>query len=93
MNELSRIEQAVAARRTGQKLTQLTAKTCTEQATIRAISNVSEFAISEVQYLKLVQQHAEQSNVDATEAIAAIVNMTVASIARRVAQFGNEVGR
>ncbi|MGH7158184.1 MAG: hypothetical protein ACREGD_03905 [Candidatus Saccharimonadales bacterium] len=72
-------------------MTRLTADTRMEQAKIRAVSAVGEYAISEVQYLKQLQHHAEHSNVDAADAVAAIVNLTVASIARRVSRFGNEV--
>jgi len=63
-----------------------------EQTTVRASSAVGEFAVSEVEYLKRVQSNAEHANPDAADAVATIINTTVASIARRVAQFGNEVG-
>ena len=62
-----------------------------EQAAIRAISAVGEYAVSEVEYLKRIQHQAEMRNPDTAEAVAAIVNITVASIARRVSRFGNEI--
>jgi len=88
---MRRVDRAVVSRQTAKDLTRLTATTRMEQTKIRAISAVSEHAIAEVVYLKTVQAHAEHSNVDAADAIAAIVNLTVASIARRVARFGHEV--
>jgi hypothetical protein len=62
-----------------------------EQGTIKAISAVSEYAISEVEYLKRVQNQVEQANPDAADAVAAIVNITVVGIARRVGRFTSEV--
>jgi cell division septum initiation protein DivIVA len=103
MSELMRrVDRAVVNRRTAQELTRLTtetrmeqarlrANTRAEQAAIQAVSMVGEFAVSEVEYLKSVQRRAESTNVDAADAVAAIVNLTVASIARRVARFGQEV--
>ncbi|WP_162907081.1 hypothetical protein [Allorhizocola rhizosphaerae] len=88
---MRRVDRVVLNRQTARELARLTTETRMEQATIRAISAVSEYAISEVQYLKQVQHNAEHSNVDAADAVAAIVNLTVASIARRVSRFGNEV--
>jgi hypothetical protein len=58
---------------------------------IRAKSAVGEFAVSEVAYLKTIQRNYENANPDAGEAIATIINITVASIARSVAQFGSEI--
>lgn len=89
---MRRVDRAVVNRRTAQELTRLTTDTRMEQAKIRAVSMVGEHAIAEVQYLKAVQRHAEHTNVDAADAIAAIVDLTVANIARRVARFGSEVG-
>lgn len=62
-----------------------------EQGTLRAISAVSEYAISEVDYLKRLQHQVETSNPDSADAVAAIVNITVVGIARRVGRFVSEV--
>lgn len=63
-----------------------------ERGTLRAISAVGEYAVSEVEYLKRLQHLVEMSNPDAADAIAAIVNIAIAGIARRVGQFTSEVG-
>lgn len=63
-----------------------------EQGVIRAKAVVGEFAVNEVTYLKAVQKEFETRNPDAAEAVALIINTTVASIARDVAQFGSELG-
>ncbi|MET8364112.1 hypothetical protein ABZU53_11140 [Micromonospora sp. NPDC005194] len=73
-------------------LRQVTSETRLEQATMRAISAVSEYAISEVEYLKRLQNQVEHSNPDAADAVAAIVNMTVVGLARRVGRFTSEIG-
>lgn len=78
-------------RRTYRAVARVAADTRVEQAVIRAKSTVGEFAVSEVAYLKKVQRDHENTNPDAGEAIAAIINMTVASIARSVAQFGSGI--
>jgi len=62
-----------------------------EQAIIRAKARIGEFAINEVAYLKAVQRELEHANTDAGDAIALIVNTTISSIARSVAQFGSEL--
>jgi hypothetical protein len=69
----------------------LTRESRLEQATIRAVSAVTEYAVSEVMYLKKLQGLAEQGNLDSAEAIAVIVNTGINGIARRVAHFSNEV--
>lgn len=99
---IGRVDRAVVSRRTAQELTRLhtdtqleqvrlRVNTRIEQAAIQAVSIVGEFAVGEVEYLKSLQRRAEHANVDAADAVAAIVNVTVASIARRVARYGNQV--
>lgn len=80
-------------RRTYHTIVRVAAATQIEQAVIRAKSAVGEFAVSEVAYLKAVQRQYENTNPDAAEAIALIVNLTVQGIARSVGQFGSELGR
>jgi NADH:ubiquinone oxidoreductase subunit E len=86
-----RTSQATVDRRTYRAIAHVASDTRVEQAVIRAKSTVGEFAVSEVAYLKKVQRDHEHANPDAGEAIAAIINMTVASIARSVAQFGSGI--
>lgn len=62
-----------------------------EQAIIRAKACTGEFAVNEVTYLKAVQREIETRNPDASDAVALIVNTTIQSIARSVAQFCNEL--
>jgi hypothetical protein len=62
-----------------------------EQATLRAKARVGEFAVNEVTYLKAVQREIETRNPDAADAVALIINTTVQSMARSVAQFCNEL--
>lgn len=81
------------SRQTYRAVARVAAETQVEQAVVRAKSAVGEFAVSEVAYLKTLQKEHEHANPDAAEAIAAIVNITVASIARSVAQFGTGLGR
>jgi hypothetical protein len=78
-------------RRTYRSIARIAGDTRVEQAVIRAKSTVGEFAVSEVAYLKTIQRNYENANPDAGEAIATIINITVASIARSVAQFGSEI--
>ncbi len=60
-------------------------------AIVRAKAVVGEFAVNEVVYLKSVQREIEQRNPDAADAVALIINTTISSIARDVAQFGSEL--
>lgn len=62
-----------------------------EQTVIRAKSCVGEFAVNEVVYLKSIQRELEHRNPDAADAVALIINTTISSIARDVAQFGSEL--
>ncbi|MEY9838585.1 hypothetical protein [Streptacidiphilus sp. EB103A] len=73
------------------EITRVVGVTRIEQSKVHAKSAVGEFAISEVSYLKAIQRQAESVNPDAAEAIALIVNVTVAGIARSVAQFSAEL--
>ena len=62
-----------------------------EQCTIRAVSAVGEYGASEAAYLKKLQRQLEGSDPDAADAVAAIINVAVAGIARRVGRFASEV--
>lgn len=73
------------------EIARVISETRVEQAKVNAKSAVGEFAISEISYLKSVQRQAEQSNPDAADAIALVVNTTIAGIARSVAQFSAEI--
>jgi hypothetical protein len=68
-------------------MTHVVAATRIEQTKLHAVSAVGEVALSEVNYLKAIQRQAENANPDAAEAIALIVNVTIAGIARSVQQF------
>jgi len=70
---------------------QAAARTQVEQAGIRAVSAVAEFAMSEVTYLKRMQGELEKTCPDATEALALIANTAAMSIARSVHRFGSEM--
>lgn len=63
-----------------------------EQAGARAISAVSEFAMSEVAYLKRTQMELEKACPDASEALALIANSAAMAIAHSVNRFGQEIG-
>ncbi|MFC1421534.1 hypothetical protein [Streptacidiphilus cavernicola] len=69
------------------EMTHTVAATGVAQAKVHAKPAVGEFALSEVSYLKAIQRQAENANPDAAEAIALIVNVTIAGIARSVQQF------
>jgi hypothetical protein len=61
------------------------------QAKIHAKATIGEVALSEVSYLKTIQRQAENANPDAAEAIALIVNVTIAGIARSVQLFSADL--
>lgn len=69
------------------EMTHVVAATRVTQTKLHAVSAVGEVALSEVNYLKTIQRQAENANPDAAEAIALIVNVTIAGIARSVQQF------
>jgi hypothetical protein len=82
---------APVRRETRQALSRLGGAVQVQQAIIRAKSCVGEFATNEVVYLKSMQREIEQRNPDAADAVALIINTTITSIARDVAQFGSEL--
>lgn len=63
-----------------------------EQASIRAISAVTEYALSEVAYLKRTQMELEKACPEVAEALALIANSAAVAIARSVNRFGQEIG-
>lgn len=78
-------------RQTRQALVRIGSSVQVTEAIIRAKAVVGEFAVNEVVYLKSMQREIEQRNPDAADAIALIINTTISSIARDVAQFGSEL--
>lgn len=54
---------------------------------LKAKSQLGEYAVSEVVYLKAVESIAS-TNPDTALAVSAIINMTVAGITRTVGEFG-----
>lgn len=82
---------AAVARETQAAINVLAARSQIEQAGIRAVSTVAEFAMNEVTYLKRMQTELERSCPDASEALAVIANTAAMSIARSVHRFGSEI--
>lgn len=80
------------SRRARSALIAVAEETQIEQAGSRAISAVSEYAMSEVAYLKRMQGELEKAVPDASEALAMIANTAALSIARSVHRFGQEIG-
>ena len=79
-------------REAGRAIARAAAQAQVEQARVRAISAVAEYALSEVAYLKRVQGELEKVMPDASEALALIANTATMAIAANVHRFGNEVG-
>lgn len=69
-------------------LNEVAARQLVTEAIIKAKSQVGECAAVEAVYLKAIQKIAETSNPDTAEAVAAIINMTVAAIIRTNGEFG-----
>ena len=62
-----------------------------EQAVLRAVSSVTEAAMSEAAYLMRVRGQLEAAAPDAKEALDLIANTTNMNLARIVHRFGSEV--
>ena len=75
-------------RATNNALNEVAARQMVVEAIIKAKSQVGEYAAAEAVYLKAIQKIAETSNPDTAEAVAAIINMTVAGIIRTNGEFG-----
>jgi hypothetical protein len=78
-------------RATNNALNEVAARQMVVEAIIKAKSEVGEYAASEAVYLKAIQKIAETSNPDTAEAVAAIINMTVAGIIRTNSEFGGHL--
>ena len=74
--------------RTSNALNEVAARQFVVERIIKAKSQVGEYAASEAVYLKSIQKIAEMQNPDVAEAVAAIINMTVAGIIRTNGEFG-----
>ena len=61
------------------------------QSAIRAQSEVTEYAVSEVVYLTEIQRLAALGSPRSAGAVAAIVNIGVAGICRTLNEFGGEL--
>jgi uncharacterized membrane protein (DUF4010 family) len=72
-------------------LNEVAARQLVTERIIKAKSQVGEFAAAEAVYLKALQKIAETSNPDTAEAVAAIINMTVAGIIRTNGEFGSSL--
>ena len=75
-------------RATNSALNEVAARQIVTERIIKAKSQVGEYAAAEAVYLKAIQKIAETSNPDTAEAVAAIINMTVAGIIRTNGEFG-----
>lgn len=93
MSEIMRRQyQPPMSRRTRTAIMAVAEEAQIEQASTRAISAVTEYALSEVTYLKRTQMELEKACPDASEALALIANSGVMAIARSVNRFGQEIG-
>jgi 3-dehydroquinate dehydratase len=72
-------------------LNEVMARQIVTERIIKAKSQVGEYATSEAVYLKALQKIAETSNPDAADAVASIINMTVAGIIRTNGEFGSSL--
>jgi len=79
-------------RETARALQRVAERTRVEQAAVRATSALAEFSMSEVAFLKRTQRELELAVPDAGEALNLIANTAAMAIARRVHQFGEEIG-
>ncbi len=79
----SQLEEATAG-----ALNEVAARQRVVERIIKAKSHVGEYAASETVFLKSIQKIAEMQNPDVAEAVAAIINMTVAGIIRTNGEFG-----
>jgi len=75
-------------RATTNALNEVAARQLVTEHIIKAKSQVGEYAASEVLYLKAIQKIAQLHNLEAADAIASIIDMTVAGIVRTNGEFG-----
>ncbi|MEU8717556.1 hypothetical protein [Streptomyces sp. NPDC048663] len=93
MSEIMRRQyQPPMSRRTRTAIMAVAEEAQIEQAGARAISAVSEYAMSEAAYLKRTQLELERACPEAAEALALISNSAIMAIARSVNRFGQEIG-
>jgi hypothetical protein len=78
-------------RATTNALNEVAARQLIVERIIKAKSQVGEYAASEVVYLKAIQKIAQLDNLEAADAIASIINMTVAGIVRTNGEFGGSL--
>jgi hypothetical protein len=88
--DTTRGSSSAISRRADQAISRIGGSMDIAQATIRAKSRVNESAMHEVAFLKATQHALARANPDVASALDLIANATVISIARTVAQFGQE---
>ncbi|KDA44521.1 hypothetical protein [Frankia sp. BMG5.23] len=82
---------SLVPRETAREMVQINGEVMRNQAAVRGVSSVTEYALSEAAYLTRMRNQLEAAVPDATEALALIANTATMSIARIVHRFGSEV--
>ena len=78
-------------RATSNALDEIAARQLVVERVIKAKSQLAEYATSEITFLKALEKIAQLKNLEASDAIAVIIDTSVASIARSVGEFNSRL--